>query len=63
MSYVRARIDVTDGAYVVTPVGGMGSHLVADLALANAFVVVPDHVSEIPAGATVSVMMLERRQS
>jgi molybdopterin molybdotransferase len=62
-SYVRARIEVTDGVYVVTPVGGMGSHLVADLALANAFVVAPDSVTEIPAGSTVSVMMLERRQS
>jgi molybdopterin molybdotransferase len=62
-SYVRARIEVTDGVYVVTPVGGMGSHLVADLALANAFVVAPDSVTEIPAGSTVSVMMLERRQA
>ncbi|HTC70131.1 MAG TPA: gephyrin-like molybdotransferase Glp [Acidothermaceae bacterium] len=62
-SYVRARIEVTEGVYVVTPVGGMGSHLVADLAMANAFVVAPDTVTEIPAGSTVSVMMLERRQS
>jgi molybdopterin molybdotransferase len=62
-SYVRARIEVTDGVYVVTPVGGMGSHLVADLAMANAFVVAPDSATEIPAGSTVSVMMLERRQS
>jgi len=62
-AYVRARLEVNDGAYVVAPVGGMGSHLVADLALANAFIVAPDHVSEIPTGATVSVMMLERRQS
>ena len=62
-AYVRARLDVNDGAYVVTPVGGMGSHLVADLALANAFIVAPDRVSEIPTGATVSVMMLERRQT
>jgi len=62
-AYVRGRIDVSEGSYVVTPVGGMGSHLVADLALANSFVVVPEHVSDVPAGATVSVMMLERRQS
>jgi molybdopterin molybdotransferase len=62
-AYVRARIEVSDGVYVVNPVGGMGSHLVADLALANAFIVVPEHVSEVPVGATVSVMMLERRQS
>jgi len=62
-SYVRARIEVRDGAYAVTPVGGMGSHLVADLALANSFIVVPEHVTAVPAGSTVSVMMLERRQS
>jgi molybdopterin molybdotransferase len=62
-SYVRGRIEVRDGSYVVTPVGGMGSHLVADLALANAFIVVPEHVTQVPANATVSVMVLERRQS
>jgi molybdopterin molybdotransferase len=62
-SYVRSRIEVRDGAYAVTPVGGMGSHLVADLALANSFIVVPEHVTAVPAGSTVSVMMLERRQS
>jgi molybdopterin molybdotransferase len=60
-SYVRARIEVRDGVYAVTPVGGMGSHLVADLALANAFIVVPEHVTHVPPGSTVSVMMLERR--
>jgi molybdopterin molybdotransferase len=62
-AYVRGRIEVREGAYTVAPVGGMGSHLVADLALANAFIVVPEHVTSVPAGATVSVMMLERRQS
>jgi len=62
-SYVRGRIEVHDGSYMVAPVGGMGSHLVANLALANAFIVVPEQVTEVPAGVTVSVMMLERRQS
>jgi len=62
-SYVRGRIEVRDGSYMVAPVGGMGSHLVANLALANAFIVVPEQVTEVPAGVTVSVMMLERRQS
>ncbi|MGH8888291.1 MAG: molybdotransferase-like divisome protein Glp [Acidothermaceae bacterium] len=62
-SYVRGRIEVRDGSYMATPVGGMGSHLVANLALANAFIVVPEQVTEVPAGVTVSVMMLERRQS
>lgn len=62
-SYVRARIEVRDGAYAVTPVGGQGSHLVADLALANALIVAPEHADYVPAGVTVSVMMLERRVS
>jgi molybdopterin molybdotransferase len=62
-SYVRARLEVRDGTYAVTPVGGMGSHLVADLALANALIVVPEHVTSVPPGVTVSVMILERRQA
>ena len=62
-SYTRGWLEVADGRYVVRPVGGSGSHLVADLALANAFIVVPEDVEEVPAGATVSVMMLERRQA
>lgn len=61
-AYVRARLDVRDGAYVVAPVGGMGSHLVASLAQANALIVLPEHATEVPAGVTVSVMVLERRQ-
>ncbi len=61
-SYLRGRMEVRDGVYTVAQVGGAGSHLVADLALANAFIVVPEKVTEIPAGATVSMMMLERRQ-
>jgi molybdopterin molybdotransferase len=61
-SYLRGRMEVRDGVYTVEPVGGSGSHLVADLALANAFIVVPEQVTEIPAGSTVSTMMLERRQ-
>jgi molybdopterin molybdotransferase len=61
-SYLRGRMEIRDGVYTVAPVGGTGSHLVADLALANAFIVVPEHVTEIPVDSTVSMMMLERRQ-
>ena len=61
--YARAWLDVADGRYVVRPVGGAGSHLVGDLAHANALVVVPEAVTEVPAGGTVEVMVLERRLS
>ncbi len=61
--FARAWIDVEDGRYVVRPVGGAGSHLVGDLAQANAFVVIPEDVTEIPAGGPAEVMVLERRLS
>ncbi len=59
--YVRANLQVVDGRYVVEPMGRSGSHLVADLAAANAFVVVPPSVTTVPVGGTVQVMVLERR--
>ena len=59
--YARAWLDVAEGRYVVRPVGGAGSHLVGDLAHANALIVVPEAVTEVPVGGTVEVMVLERR--
>lgn len=59
--YARAWLDVADGRYVVRPVGGAGSHLVGNLAHANALIVVPERVTDVPAGGTVEVMVLERR--
>ena len=43
----------------VSPVGGPGSHLVGDLASADALVVVPEDVTELPAGAEVGVVLLD----
>jgi molybdopterin molybdotransferase len=62
-SFLRVRLEVKDGAYVVTPVSGTGSHLVAGLARANAFAVVPEDVERVAAGQPVQVMVLERRSS
>ncbi|MDQ1614988.1 MAG: molybdopterin molybdotransferase [Actinomycetota bacterium] len=59
--FARAWLDVQEGRYVVRAVGGSGSHLVGDLAHANALIVVPEDVTQIPAGGTVEVMVLERR--
>jgi molybdopterin molybdotransferase len=61
--FARAWLDVEEGRYVVRPVGGAGSHLVGDLAQANAFVVIPEDVTEIPVGGAADVMVLERRLS
>jgi molybdopterin molybdotransferase len=53
--FLRGRYD--DGA--VSQVGGPGSHLVAHLARANCLVVVPEDVTELPAGAEVDVVLIE----
>jgi molybdopterin molybdotransferase len=61
--YARGWLDVRDGRYIVTPVGGPGSHLVGDLAHANALIVVPEDVTEVKDGTAVNVMVLERRST
>ncbi len=43
----------------VSQVGGPGSHLVAHLSRANCLVVVPEDVTELPAGAEVDVVLIE----
>lgn len=59
-SFARAWLSPGDGGQPsVRPVGGHGSHLLADLAAANALVVVPEDTTEVAAGSDVDVMMLE----
>ena len=60
--YARARFEQRAGRGVVTLVGGPGSHLLGSLAQANALIVVPEDVTDVPAGADVEVMLLERRE-
>jgi len=60
-SFLRVALEVRDGAYVVTPVSGPGSHLLAGMARANALAVVPEDVEEVPRGGAVEVLVLERR--
>ena len=62
-TFARAQLTVNHGAYSVAPVGGGGSHLIASLAHANSLIVVPEKVTELEPGATVTVMLLERRQA
>lgn len=54
-SYLRAIL-ADDGS--VAPVRGQGSHQLAALASANALIVVPEDVTELPEGATVEVIRL-----
>ena len=60
-SFLRVHLAVTGGAYVVTPVSGPGSHLLAGMSRANALAVVPEGVEHVAAGDAVEVLVLERR--
>lgn len=60
-SFLRVWLEVKKGAYVVTPVSGAGSHLLAGLARANALAIVPEDVEKVPSGDPVEVLVLERR--
>jgi molybdopterin molybdotransferase len=53
--FLRGRYD----GGLVSQVGGPGSHLVAHLARANCLVVVPEVVTDLPAGADVDVVLIE----
>ena len=56
---VRARFDTDRGGAFVTPVGGHGSHLLGDLARANALVVVGEESGGLSAGDMVQVLCLD----
>jgi len=61
--YVRAVLEIgADGRRSVRPVGAQGSHVVGGLAMAQALVVVPPHVTRVEAGETVDVLDLLRSQ-
>jgi molybdopterin molybdotransferase len=58
--YVRASYRDDERGPAVTPVGGHGSHLVGDLAVANAVIVVPAETEVASAGSEVRVLLLDR---
>ena len=53
----RGVLDAVDGT--VREMGGPPSHLLAALARADCFFVVPEEVTELPAGASVEVWLLD----
>jgi molybdopterin molybdotransferase len=58
--YTRAVLtSAPDGRALVRPAGGQGSHLVADLATANALVVVDEGTTQVEEGSSVRCMVLE----
>ena len=58
--FVRGFFEVDPKGAHVVPVGGHGSHLLGDLAEANALIVVPEDVERIEAGTMAQVLVLDR---
>jgi len=58
--FLRGRFTVDHDGASVHGVGGAGSHLLGGLAQANALVVVPEDVTSVADGETVSVLVLDR---
>lgn len=60
--FVRVALSLTDdgGAPTARPLGGHGSHLVADLAHADALAVVPEDVTAVEPGDELTCLPLER---
>jgi molybdopterin molybdotransferase len=59
--FMPARLEVEGGRYVVSALGGRGTHQIAALAAANALIVVPEDVTRLSADDAVTVVVLERR--
>lgn len=58
--FVRGHFESTEDGPRVTPIGGHGSHLMGSLARSNALLVIGEDVSEVAAGRSVPVMVLDR---
>jgi molybdopterin molybdotransferase len=58
--FVRASYGYDERGPWVTPVGGHGSHLLGDLAAADAIVVVPPEAEVVEADSQVDVLLLDR---
>ncbi|MEI7779047.1 MAG: gephyrin-like molybdotransferase Glp [Actinomycetes bacterium] len=58
--FVRANVSIAEGAYVVEPVGGHGSHLIGGLASANALIVLPPETTKVAVGEYVRVLRLDQ---
>ena len=59
--YVPSRLEVRQGAYVLTPLGTVGRDHVSALAKANSLAVIPEDAGEVARGGAATVVVLERR--
>ena len=58
--FMRAKLSLEEGRYVVTTTGPQGSGILNSMVEANSLVIVPEEVTEIKAGEKVRVQILDR---
>lgn len=58
-SYLRAIVTRSNGHYQAASSGGQGSNILSALVRANAFIVVPEGVTEAPAGTRLGAWILD----
>lgn len=58
-SYIRAVVVKENGRYIAVTTGGQGSHIMTSLVKANALLIVPEGVTAVSRGETLSAWMLD----
>jgi molybdopterin molybdotransferase len=58
-SYLRAVVTKDERGYVATTTGSQGSHVMTSLVKANALLIVPEGMTEIPAGTSLTALMID----
>lgn len=58
-SYIRAVVTKEGETYTAVTTGGQGSHIMTSLVKANALLVVPEGVTDVSPGTTLSAMMID----
>ena len=56
--YVRAHLQFADGTVLALPTGDQGSHRIASLLDAEAFLIIPEGTGTLPAGELVNALLL-----
>lgn len=58
-SYIRARVTRDERGYVALTTGSQGSHIMTSLVKANALLVIPEGVTEVAGGTTLTALMID----
>lgn len=58
-SYLRAIVTRDEQGYVATTTGSQGSHIMTSLVQANALLIVPEGVTEVASGTTLTALMID----